>query len=392
MNPEDYAIIIGLQNYPGLRSLQGPENDARAFHEWIVSPTDGGVPNNKQHVRLILSSQYKPKSTDVGDARPVVRQIQQVFKGLLAIHRQNINKGRGPRIGRRLYIYMAGHGISPRGFDGVNQHESALLTSNYNPETGRVYHVPGAYTATWFSLNDCFDEVFLFMDCCRDDTFVRSVGAYLDNTGTADRAKRCYAFGTKWSQRSREKSMADEKGAVRGIFTKTLLAGLRGAAAHPDPANAQQSIVTVSTLKGYLYENMKRMASATRQPDESGEIRSNLTITSDFDTQEPEVDYWPRTQEGRDILIKTLPMVAIFPVRVVPQTGQSGRVQINRNFNNRSSRVTSNDQFDADWFIRLPRGMYYATFEGNGQFLEANFEVAGIEGVGGVPVTQVEFK
>jgi len=61
-NPEDYAIVVGINYYPALRKLKAAEKDATLFAEWLMSPEGGGLPPD--NVRLILSSNYeKPAPT-----------------------------------------------------------------------------------------------------------------------------------------------------------------------------------------------------------------------------------------------------------------------------------------------------------------------------------------
>ena len=324
MNSNDYAIIIGLQNYPGIGNLGGPENDARAFRDWVISPTGGHVPDDSDapddgavHLQLILSSSFKPFKL-ARHAHPVVSEIQNAFLKLHEIHLQNIDRGT-PRIGRRLYIYMAGHGIAPSASRAVNQYESALLMADASSLFyGSSYHIPGAYTASWFGLNDCFEEVYLFMDCCRGSESVFSINEFLPSEGTSDTAKRCYMFSTKWAQNARERAMPDEAGAVRGVFTKTLLMGLSGGALIADPANPGQGIITVSSLKGYIYENIRNVLANRTDADDSA--ARSLDTTGGIELQEPDIDYWPRKKDGKDIIILTAPMpIPELPVSDVGQ-------------------------------------------------------------------------
>ncbi len=325
MNPDDYAIIIGLQTYPGLSNLAGPENDARAFRDWVVSPTGGGVPDDSHlpgdphlpneeaiHLQLILSSNFKP-FTHVRNAHPVVSEIQNAFLKLYDIYSQNSESGKGTRIGRRLYIYMAGHGIAPSASRAVNQYESALLMADARSLFyGSSYHIPGAYTANWFSINGCFDEIFLFMDCCRADESVLAINEFLPDDRGENAATRCYMFSTKWAKNAREKTMTSEGGTVvvRGVFTKTLLDGLSGGATVPDPKLPGQGIITVSSLKGYVYDNIgKVMASPAGTVAES----PGVGITESVDIQEPDIDYYPRRFDGTDIVILRVP-AALPPV------------------------------------------------------------------------------
>lgn len=396
MNPDDYAIIIGLGRYPGLTNLEGPENDARAFCQWVVSPDGGGVPNDAQHVQCILSSNYNPGSFEVWDALPIVSQIESVFRKLHAVHLQNIDKKGTPRIGRRLYIYMAGHGIAPSSSGEVNQYESALLMANVSPFSfGPTFQIPGAYTATWFGLNDCFEEIFLFMDCCRGVEWVPGINAFLPAQGDSTKAKRCYAFSTKWSQNAREKPMPDEAGNVRGIFTKTLLMGLSGGAAHANPANPKEGVITVSSLKSFLYANMEKVANQF-SVNGAAHANGNLDLSDEEEVQEPDIDYWPRKNEGRDIVLKTLPTLPKFPVTVRPPAGKPpGRVRIYTHLNNEMTRVERNNSLSKDWEIRLPRGLYLAIFEDdsdNGDSeINVNFEVTGLEGMGQIPPQLITF-
>ncbi|HEU5218622.1 MAG TPA: hypothetical protein VFU23_08180, partial [Gemmatimonadales bacterium] len=58
MARDDWAIVVGIKRYfdPALAGLEGPENDARQFYEWVVSPSGGAVP--KAQAKLIVSSDY----------------------------------------------------------------------------------------------------------------------------------------------------------------------------------------------------------------------------------------------------------------------------------------------------------------------------------------------
>src|ERR1700677_3475377 len=60
-NPEDWAVIVAIQWYPGLsgKHLGGPLADAAAFEEWLVDPSGGGLPvdptGNRPTIRRVLS-------------------------------------------------------------------------------------------------------------------------------------------------------------------------------------------------------------------------------------------------------------------------------------------------------------------------------------------------
>ena len=66
MNPDDYAIAIGIRRYPLLgpphppgnpHDLMGPELDAKEIYDWMADPAGGGVPENN---RLLVTSDLYP--------------------------------------------------------------------------------------------------------------------------------------------------------------------------------------------------------------------------------------------------------------------------------------------------------------------------------------------
>jgi hypothetical protein len=246
MATEDWALVVGIKAYPDLGDLGGPENDAVDFYDWVCSPLWGAVPKNQ--AKLILSRDFPQPFPSVSAAAPTTAAVEQFFDSLDDIANKNNDEGKGQHVGRRLYIYLAGHGFAP------SIDDAALLMANATRV--RVgYHIPGKPWADWFYRAGYFDEMFLFMDCCREN-YPRAplnLPAYIDVNApdAVDRGKRFYAFGTKWSRLSRERPMAD--GKVHGIFTSALMAGLRGGACDPKTGD-----ITALTLQSFLYNNMKR--------------------------------------------------------------------------------------------------------------------------------------
>lgn len=371
MTETDYAVIIGLQNYPGLddpangrQALSGPENDAKGFKDWIVSPDGGNVP--KQNTKLILSSDYTPvKEEDLYRAQPAELEVAEGFRTLRRISLRNQRNGAGSRVGRRLYIFMSGHGIAPNTYGNKIEKESALLMSNVDPTNvgAPSYHIPGLFTASWFCENDCFEEVFLFMDCCRDITLVPALNVYLPAKGNKNDTTRFYAFATRWSLRSREK-MID--GKMQGIFTRTLLLGLNGACAEPDAGNPGQGIITGSSLKSYLYSNMKEFIAPQFLNDPQG--------------QEPDIDYFPKANDARDIIIKKVPLLK-FPLLVNVPANASGDIKVmnDKLFPIAIATISNPPQV---FHFDLPRGVYLVMGSVNNNAASIRVEMKGIESQG----------
>jgi caspase domain-containing protein len=334
MAADDWAVVVGVRLYPDLGNLDGPENDALAVHEWITSPHGGNVPVDQ--VALILSSKY-PAAPTPNRAEPTTQTIDEAFEDLQALADQNGKLGNGRRAGRRLYIYMAGHGCAPRLLN-----DSALLTANAS-SVRSGHHILGRLSAEWFLRSNFFDETVLLMDCCRENWDVPPrVPPYINVTGAdaLDLARAFYGFGTKWSRLSRERVMDD--GKVHGVFTWALLQGLKTAA---DPVTGE---VTAARLADYLYNNMK----AFLKPEDLADPEV---------PKEPDLDY-DKNPNSRFVfcVVPPAPVVAPHetPVNIaLPPQAAGKRVQV---LDARFAEVRAAQANPPAWQIQLPPGSYIA--------------------------------
>lgn len=349
MAKDDWAIVVGIRLYPGLSDLEGPEIDARSFYDWVVSPTGGDVP--QEQVAFILSSKF-PSASAPGSAEPAAATIQRAFDDLQDRADQNSTAGNGLRVGRRLYIYLSGHGCAPRFND------SALLAANATPKRAG-YHILGRLYADWFLRSNFFDEAMLFMDCCRESypQTPPNIPPYIDVTGAdaMDKAKAFYGFGTKWSRLSRERKMAD--GQVHGVFTTALIQGLKGAAC--DPSDGK---ITAASLGNYLYANMKNFLSEDDLADP--EI-----------PKEPDLEYDKNPQNP--LVIATVP-IPEFPATINLPPGTAGKqLQI---LDNKLQPVVSITAAPPALNVKLKRGFYVAQVLAD-SLQTLPFEVNGTEAV-----------
>jgi hypothetical protein len=213
MAADDYGVIVGIRDYPQLLPLAGPVADACAFYEWLVSPEGGDVP--PEHACKVLSP--PEPAPDPMRAPPMLGDVQVELDRL-----QQIGFEHDGRAGRRLWLYLAGHGVAPTAGD------AALLMAN--ADRNRLYHLPAAPYLNWFRTAAMFDEVVVIADCCRE-----YVGGghlppfYLPWSEMASPGADVHyftAFATKWSRVAREKPV-DGNGEVRGLFTRALIEGLK---------------------------------------------------------------------------------------------------------------------------------------------------------------------
>src|SRR5437667_152753 len=94
--PNDYAIVIGIDDYPGYRPLKGAISDAQEFAEWLCDDTQGGG---------LPSDNCKTVYSTPDPLIPLQAQVDEAFVGVFSA----IPKG---KLARRLYVYFSGHGTA----------------------------------------------------------------------------------------------------------------------------------------------------------------------------------------------------------------------------------------------------------------------------------------
>jgi uncharacterized caspase-like protein len=203
----DYAVVVGIAEYPGLTNLSGPDTDAQAVYDWLVDPAGGRL--EEQNVELIRSAQFDP--IDPRDPKPASGGVTAALVRIATRTQQ------AP--GNRLYLYFSGHGFAP------TIEEGALFTAEASQLA--PFHV---YAHSWlkaFRRAGLFRDVVLWMDCCMN--YQQSI--------PVDEADLRFSQSTKppgpafvglaaQTKSALEHTMAD--GKVHGVFTWTLLEGLRG--------------------------------------------------------------------------------------------------------------------------------------------------------------------
>lgn len=156
----DWALCVGIGCYcsnSGLVELPGALNDAAAIHQWIVDPRGGAV--LPQQAKLILS----PQAQNDDEPDPAADSVEKFLRARYRDAEANRKSGLEFSAGRRLWLYFSGHGI---GFpDGDN--DTGLLAADALPPFRDYSHVAGMAWAEVFRVTRAFEEVVLFMDCCR---------------------------------------------------------------------------------------------------------------------------------------------------------------------------------------------------------------------------------
>ncbi|WP_155944182.1 caspase family protein [Mycobacterium sp. 360MFTsu5.1] len=240
MNRYHYAIGVGITNYPNyssLKALAGPVNDANAFRDWLEN--EGGVP-----VKNIEQLTTPIGAPTPGAAQPVKGQLDDAMERLH--DKIEADTAHDPALWHqsRLYVFLAGHGIIPRGG------ESALLLAN--TRQGRHENFEVSQYVNWYHYHGgIFKEIVFFTDCCRNrfDKTPPSVPPFDLTDGTCPTVFTMGGYacapGTPAYDQKEAQTPANER---RGYFTQALLRGLRGGA----QIDLAEGVITGQTLATYV--------------------------------------------------------------------------------------------------------------------------------------------
>jgi hypothetical protein len=229
---DDWALVVGISHYPKpdfAAQLQGPDNDAIAVRDWLVDERGGRLPPD--NVVLLRTANFAPVTVE--NPQPASGRIQEELEKLADRTLQ--------RPGRRLYLYFSGHGFAPV------LEEAAVFTAEASRL--RPTHVYVHDYLRWFRKAQLFQQSVLWVDACMN--FMQSVPVeqipLRDKVGTAVPGPAFIALAAQ-TKRALELEMPD--GNVHGVFTWTLLEGLRGRAAN------RRARVTGKSLESFLHNAM----------------------------------------------------------------------------------------------------------------------------------------
>lgn len=207
------ALIVGINNYPGLGPLLGAEWDATRFENWLIDPNGGDL--DPANVNVILSNS---KADSVADAKPVQSEI---YGYVQALQTEAAAGGNEFPLGERLYIFFSGHGFHNP------ESQSGYFMANATPQaTG--FGIPAKELWDYICLEAWFREVVLICDACR--TFL-PFGKPLfcpfspSNSGTGVRGIAILA--TNSGNEALELPTGPE-GQVQGVLATAVMQGLEG--------------------------------------------------------------------------------------------------------------------------------------------------------------------
>lgn len=339
MNDLHFAVCIGIDRYPGFpgRDLTSAARDARAFRDWLISPTGGALP--EANVALVTLDADQPFDS-VFEARPKMHEVLQALDAFNERIRAHVAVTPDDRQRTRMYIYAAGHGLAiPNG-------EGAVLMADAMPRVPG-FNVDLSLYADWYMHCGLVQEVIVFVDCCREvaDGMPPSVVLFQHCRYPAQKGTiRFVAYASRYGEQAWEPIAVDDPNLTRGYFTQALIEGLNGAAQETETRQ-----VTAASLATYVAQAVEQKTRPPVAPyPQRAEMPVDLAVRivlRDAPATPPDTPATPSPRPAPPIHTATIRFPAGFAGEVVIRSGDGthhGRWRAS----------------DGEWRISLPDSFY----------------------------------
>ena len=246
----NYAMVIGINEYE-TRPLRGAVQDAKRFAQWLRDTNQV----NDSELELLVS--------DTGNRIATHDDVDAAFLKILKSASTNRNEK------NRFYFYFSGHGV------GVSYLNTGLCLRMWKDDMPSYNISSSAYQD--FLVNQAvFDEIIVFLDCCRDYDFLvdpRKPSLNVTYSG-ARRTDVLICYSTLYGKVSHEimkessTEAPDDHDSKRGAFTSFLIEGLQG-----DADTDGDGIVSGDDLLTHIEQNFRSYALKFRkQQDADGTV------------------------------------------------------------------------------------------------------------------------
>lgn len=258
MNEHHYAVVVGINRYPGISDLKFARKDAEDFCAWLKDAEGGDVPDGNIVLITALDHEIPPGARPT-DAKPIFEQVENALSALEQRCINHCNAHPEDWQKSRLYFFASGHGIAS------DPNEAALLMANASREFyGRNFSC--AKYLVFYQMAQPFKELVFFADCCRIHVgnapiFGPTRTGVNKNNGEIITVR---GFATIFGKRAFEPTSEEEAtnpDQLRGYFTKALIEGLKGQARDPESGE-----INSRTLSDYVTDRVQALTKNRQKP------------------------------------------------------------------------------------------------------------------------------
>ena len=318
MHDHHYAVVVGINRYPGLSDLAGARADAEAFAQWLEKPDGGGLPAANVK-RVMATDQEEATFGDPAGAKPVREQIEDALADAALAARAAVQAD--PEVWERTRLLVRRRARACTGRRrGCSVPRECTRGCEPPPRARRISQV----------VTRCahFREVIVFADCCRTRvSTIRALPPTLDECPDPLENRQTtwiVGFGSGLGDVTYEDD-------ARGHFTSALIEGLTNA--KPDETGA----VTAAALAPYVKTAVADRTKSKRYPQKA-ELYGDFSARVVFRTQPP-------------------PARATRQVTISFPQGYTGLVELRRGV----QPVGSHDASTGPWSLPLDEGLYEVT-------------------------------
>jgi hypothetical protein len=276
-----WALIVGINQYPplsGQKALQGAVADACDFADWALDPNGGGVPPERLYFWTFPAP--PPQAGALADylAQPALPdwdndeldwappdmnrrpRAAEIVQTLMRVGRKAHVRAfeEGDTETRRVYVFFAGHGLRAKEFGDLTE-QTCFVAGDFRPiESNVAQGLVGCESLRKALLNDRFNEALLFLDCCRLETSRLAMSVQVLSDYVSDPATIPWGVGNA----AQDGYVAYEtvSAPVRGVFSKTLMAGLRTC------RDGATNALHVKQLEDFVLANIASNTDTGQQP------------------------------------------------------------------------------------------------------------------------------
>lgn len=286
VNQHDRALLIGISRYkdagadpPWISDLEGPDNDAEDLAAWLRRPDGGGL--EVGNVRVVRSADF-PDPTNIG---PQQQAIVDEFTTLKELPTTAYN---GQYAGRRLYVYVSGHGMA------AQREDAAVITAEALRDDPLHVLINSWVDWLWYAAR--FSEYVLWVDTCATRQPVGLLKPcpwpreYRPDMGEG---QLFVAFAAKFGKTAVE---APLEGKWHGVFTHALLKALNGAKGTPVRTNDIREYL-VNTMSTFMTQEQLKDSRVAKEP--AFGVTDDLTFAAPPQTKFPVTLRFPQEAVGK---------------------------------------------------------------------------------------------